>query len=77
VRRARLDGHDVARPCHELLVADSEAKPALEHLEALRLVRMRMGRRDEPVRAYDRFDEHGLAAAVAGGSVEDENFAGD
>ncbi len=76
VRRAGLDRKDVARLRHDLLVADPEAEPALEHLEALGLVRVHVRRGDEPVGADDRLDEDGLAVGLAGRLVKDEDLAG-
>ena len=56
---------------------DLEADLAVEHLEALGLMRMNVRRRDAAVGAHDRLDEHGLAVRLLRGLVEDENLAGD
>jgi hypothetical protein len=77
VRRARLDGHELARTGDDLVGPGPEADLAVEHLEALGLVRMNVRRRDGAVGADDRLDEHGLAVGLLRGLVEDENLAGD
>ena len=72
----RNDG-DVARLGEELLRADTEADQAVEHLEALGLVRVDVRGRDEAVRPDDRLHQHRLAAGLLRRPVEDQYLAGD
>src|SRR5918911_4115612 len=75
VRRPWLDGRDPSGARDDLLIADSQADRAFEHLEAFGLVGVDVRRGDEPAGADDRLDEDRLAVGLAGRAVEDENLA--
>jgi hypothetical protein len=73
----RLDDDDLARPGLQPLAADLHADRPLDHLEALGLVRMQVGGRDDPVRAHRRLDQHVLAVRRCGGLEECEPLTRD
>ena len=77
VRRARRDGHTLARACDVLTEGRAKGHRPAEHLEALFLGGVDVRRRDEAVRLDEALDDDGLAARVGGRLVEDDALAGD
>ena len=77
VRRPRRNREPLAGAGHQLPAADTEADAAPEHLEALLLARVHVGRRDEAVRLHERLDHHGLAVRLPARLPKDQALAGD
>jgi len=72
-----LNGQALAGACDGLLAADLEADLAAEHLEALFLAGVDVGRGDEAVGLHVGLDHDRLAAGLARGLAEDDPLAGD
>jgi hypothetical protein len=70
VGRPRLDDGDVAGLEQQRLAPDLHPEPAVGNGETLRLGRVDVCRRDEPVRLHGALDDYGFAVRVGGGLVK-------
>jgi hypothetical protein len=64
-------------PGDDLLTPDAEADRPTQYLEALLLVGVYVGRRDESVRLDEGLDDNRLAVRLPRGFAENEPLAGD